>query len=500
MRTENLDIEYSLFFTIFAKNGLMSLRRLLDKGTEPEHFGSLFHRQVFEHIVKNFRSSGDVMSLKMFVKHFLGRPDSQPDDEIKIKTFVNKVKVAKIRLDDIEHARKMLIECYATRKVLSAMGDVLEELEHKSLENILPKLQNIYKDTLSLLEEESQVRVMGLKDGLQERITRAEEVYKNPDDAGMVCTGLKNLDKFIGRQSPGQLVVYQARTGVGKSMMLMGTAIANFRKGLKVMVITIEMSEYDYLYRFDSNLTGIEHRQFSSGEITKDKDMVDIWKQRIQRLGKPDSDLMVYWVPSQCTPDKVENLIASNPFKPDVVIVDYAGDMKAGLKGVPDYDARSHAEIYSALKEFAGKFKCVLVTAQQSKRGSGGKASTETGAWSDVASAKSDIMLAVEVTKEDEDFMTEVDGNVVIGRMTISIIKGRNIPKCKTNIIPRFQKMSWIEKESEEMMVCGAGKEIKTDKKVKKEQIENAEEELNRAIQTSKSEDEEIDDLFADME
>ena len=70
--------------------------------------------------------------------------------------------------------------------------------------------------------------------------------------------------------------------------------------------------------------------------------------------------------------------------------------------------------------------------------------------------------MAVEVTREDEDYMTKGEnGSLIVGRMTVSIIKGRNVPRCKTFIIPRFSRMSWLEKVEEEMLGCGNGKEIK---------------------------------------
>lgn len=497
MATENIEIEYGIFYAIFTKQGKVAIRKLLDKGLCGENFGSLFHRQIYDEIVKIYRDSGSLMSLKLFAKHFCSRPGSSTEDKIKIENFVEGVRRSKITLEDLDHSLKIVIECYATRKFLSSLNEMLDCMDTKPLTEIVPLMQESYKKTLSLLDQENQIRVMGLKGGFEDRLERANEVRKNPDEAGMVKTGLKNIDKFIGRQSPGQFVLYQARTGVGKSMMLMGSAIANFQSGLKVMVITIEMSEYDYLYRFDSNLTGIEHREFANGEITADDDKVKIWKNRIKSIGGDSSDLMVYWVPSGCTPDKVEDLIASNPFKPDLVVVDYAGDMKAGIRGVPDYDARSHGAIYSSLKELAGKYNCVIYSAQQSKRGTAGKADTESGAWSDVASAKSDIIFAVEVTKEDQDFITEVEGNVVIGRMTVSVIKGRNVPKCKTHIIPRFQKMSWLEKESEEMIGCGAGKEVKNPAKAWENKAKNQEEDLVEEI-TGKETHEEAD-LFAEQ-
>lgn len=497
MSTENLDIEYSLFLLLFSNQKQDVMRKLLSRNVGSDYFAAIFHREIFELIVTLFKQ-GKQLSLPVFKTTFLARPGAKQDDEIKMSQFLKCVKEAKASSNDMEHLIDMLIEMYVMRKTLAKMNEVVDQMHTVPIGELIGDFEQHQRKLKSLLEKCSVRTVMGLKNGLDARIERAKQVNRDPDAAGMVCTGYKNLDKWIGRQSPGQFVIYQARTGVGKSMSLMGTALANFKRGLKVIVITIEMSAEDYLYRFDSNLTGIDHHEFSMGEIVNDQDKMNIWRDRVRKCGKPDSDILVYWVPSNCTPSRVDDIIANNPFKPDLVIVDYAGDMKAGLKGVPDYDAKSHAEIYSALKEFAGKYECVVYTAQQSKRGTSGKATTESGSWSDVASNKADIMIAVEVTKEDEDFMADVDGNVVIGRMTVSIIKGRNIPKCKTHIIPRFKRMTWLEKEESEMIPVGSGKEIKTVKKQMEDKMSQAHKEMGAALDAATPAKAEVDvDLLA---
>jgi len=488
MITENLNIEYSIFFLLFTSKKTETVRYLRNRGITPEFFSALFHRELANEVFELFKT-GKTLSLPMFKTHFLNRPQTSSDDSIKFSNFERGIKEHKIAFEDLEHLCDMLAEFYVTRKTLALMNDTVDNKDKKGIKDLLEELEVAHRKHRSILDKDNVKMVMGFKAGLEDRIERAKKVADDPDAAGMVCTGLKNIDKWIGRQSPGQFVIYQARTGVGKSMMLMGTAIANFKKGLKVIVVTIEMSAEDYLYRFDANITGIEHREFTQGGITKDPDKMVAWRQKVSKFGKDGCDILAYWVPSNCTPAKLENIIASNPFKPDAIIVDYAGDMKAGLKGIPDYDARSHAEIYSALKEFAGKFNCVVYTAQQSKRGTGGKANTESGSWSDVASNKADIMFAVEVTKEDEDFITEVDGSMIIGRMTVAVIKGRNIPKCKTHIIPRFHRMSWLEREESEMIPCGSGKEIKTVKKQMEDKMAVAHKELESAINSKEESD-----------
>lgn len=486
MNTENLDVEYSIFYLLFTKAKQDVYRYLSDNGVQHDYFSALFHRKIAKMIFKLLHD-GKNYTLASFRNYFTTH-DNDDNDLVSYEQFETSIKEHKCSVDDIGINTEILIECYATRKLYKTITESIDNKDKKESIDLIREIKQRCTIAEELINRNSIKRKMGLKSGLEDRIKRAEEVHDNPNTAGMVLTGLKNLDKWIGRQTPGQFVIYQARTGVGKSMMLMGTAIANFKKGLKVIIITIEMSDLDYLYRFDSNITGFEHREFAQGEIVTDSDKLALWRKKINKLGTDDSDINVYWVPDNCTPATVERIVEENEFKPDLVIVDYAGDMSSGLSGIPDFDARAHAEIYASLKRIAGKYNCVVYTAQQSKRGTKGKASTETGAWSDIASAKADVMFAVEVTKEDEDFMSEVDGNVVIGRMTVSVIKGRNIPKCKTHIIPRFSKMSWLEREEEEMIPCGNGKEIPTAKKKAQQSQEKIDKQLENDTQVDNEE------------
>ena len=476
MNTENLDAEYSVLFLLFSKEKYNVYRRLVDVGLTPEYFSVILHRKVATYLM-DFLHRSEKYSIKSFGTYFA---NAEPEESVVYERFVDDVKLHSCSLDDLDLNLHIMCECYATRKLFKTINDCIDNKKNKSTLDCVLDIKQRCCVAEQILESDKKRRKMGLKSGLKDRIDRAQKVHDDPDNAGMIITGLKNIDKWIGRQTPGDLCIYQARTGKGKSMMLMGTAIANFKRGLKVMVITIEMSDYDYLYRFDSNITGIEHREFTQGEIINDGDKISLWKRRIKSTGKGENDLNVYWVPANCTPATIEQLVEDNEYKPDLLIVDYAGDMSSGLSGVPDLSPTAQGEVYTGLKRIAGKFECVVYTAQQSIRGTkAGRSSTETGAWSDRASQLASLMLAVEVTREDEDFMTEVNGDVVIGRMTVSVIKGRNAPCCKTHIIPRFSKMNWLEKEEQEMIPCGSGREIPTAKK----QAENSEKAFDKKLE-----------------
>ena len=281
MATENLEIEYSIFYTLFATDRREAMKVLREREIDSSYFAPLFHRELFDELAA-LAKKDQYLSLPVFKKHFLNRPGAKADDGIKFTQFMSAVKEAKTQTGDLSHTCDLLVEMFVTRKVLASMNEMVDGLNNRPISELLQELEMAQRKYKMLLEPDKLSSVMGLKEGLEDRIDRATQVKKNPELAGMICTGLKNLDKFIGRQSPGQFIIYQARTGIGKSMMLMGTALANFKRGMKVLVITIEMSTYDYLYRFDSNITGMEHREFTSGDITEDPDKVDSGAKRFK--------------------------------------------------------------------------------------------------------------------------------------------------------------------------------------------------------------------------
>jgi replicative DNA helicase len=492
MKTENLDIEYSLIFAIF-KYGEDAFKIYSDFGIDFTYFSNIVHQDIFKCLFDDFDKNKTVLSISGFYKYYSAISTVTAEDKTKCKAALENIKKNPVVLKDLKKLCKQFVTFYTTRQTLKSLNESVDILDSGKVDEALDKIERDVRKARTLLNPQMVNEVIGLRNGLKERQDLAYKIKNDPNAVGMIETGFINFDKYIGKQHPGQLVLYQSRTNMGKSMFLKGTALHNWQRGRKVIVVTIEMSHKEYGFRMDSHITRIEHSQFSQGEITEDLALMQKWDRDVSDYSKCPEDLLIYWVPSNCTPKKLRDIIRNNPFEPDLVVVDYAGDMKAGLRGVPDYDPVAHAEIYSCLKESAGEFNTVLYSAQQTKRGQK-KLSTESGSWSDVASNKADIMIAIECTREDEDFLYEENGVVYQGRLTLSIVKGRNIPKCRTHIIPDFKRMSWLEKESEEMIAADFQSK-ETDKKKRERQAENLENDMEKEdMDQNPSEEEELEE------
>jgi len=440
--TEDVELEYSVLFAIL-KNGTETLRDVKAL-VEEKDFTVPENRKIYSKLLELYSSTGSLPSHHGVIKLLLSEEQTE-DDKVKIKLCLKKIVKAVIEQKDVAPVCKKVREYRCVREMLKLFNSTVKNAETNDLEYLLTDIQRGVHDIRALKEQTVFKGQMGILEMLEKRKEYVTDVKQNPTKNGLIRTGFKWIDSHIPPHSPGNFVLYQARTNTGKSMFLMATALHNWLNGARVLIITIEMNEYDYAFRIDSNVTSFKHEDFASGNISDDKIKMAVWEQKIKACDKGQGDLFVYWVPERCTPDKIEAIISNHPFKPDLVIVDYAGDMKAGLRGVPDFSPTAQGEIYSRLKEIAGKFRCVIYSAQQTRRNVK-QIDTESGSWSDVASYKADIMIAIQKTKDDEleKIVDPVYGNEC-DRMTINIIKGRNVPKVTTRLYERFARMSWFE-------------------------------------------------------
>lgn len=444
--TEDIELEFSSLFAVlkFGAEALRDVKTLIDE----RDFTSPENRKVYNKLLELYTVNGSLPSHHGVFKLLLGDEQIE-EDRAKMKLCLRKISKATIERKDVSVVCKKIREYRCLRELLKMFNKTVKNAESIDIDTLLTDVIRSTNDIRSLKEQTVFKGIMGVMEMFNQRKEYVIDIKDNPTKNGLIKTGFRWIDAHIPPHSPGNFVLYQARTNTGKSMFLMSTALHNWLNGARVLIITIEMNEYDYGFRIDSNMTSYKHEDFASGKIAGEPTKLKIWEHKIKSCDKGQGDLFVYWVPERCTPDKIESIIGNHPFKPDLVIVDYAGDMKAGLRGVPDFSPTAQGEIYSRLKEIAGKFRCVIYSAQQTRRNVK-QIDTESGSWSDVASYKADIMIAIQKTKDDEleSIVDPTYGNEC-DRMTINIIKGRNVPKVSTRLYERFSRMSWFEVEED---------------------------------------------------
>lgn len=145
-------------------------------------------------------------------------------------------------------------------------------------------------------------------------------LLKIKDNNGQVSTGWKSVDdKLYGGVNRGELTIWCAGSGVGKSLFLQNLSINFAKQGLNVIYITLELSEGLCSMRMDSMLTEI-----ATKDIFRRIDDVEI---KVKQLGHKSGSLYIKQMPQGSTVNDIKaflkNFEISSQLRPDALVVDY---------------------------------------------------------------------------------------------------------------------------------------------------------------------------------
>jgi len=207
--------------------------------------------------------------------------------------------------------------------LMGAATDVQQGKGNEVLEKLITKTSELKKNT-------SAIRDIDVTD-LDSAIAYFENVKKQ-QELGMVGikTGLPGFDNYLPAGiTPGQLGVFLAYPGIGKSWMALYLAVQAWKQGRTPMVVSLEMSETEVRNRaFTIMGEGLwSHRKLSAGAI----EMEDLkrWHQK-NLQGKPEFHIISNDSGGEVNPSVLRGKI--DQYKPDFVIVDYLQLMSPNQK------------------------------------------------------------------------------------------------------------------------------------------------------------------------
>jgi replicative DNA helicase len=247
---------------------------------------------------------------------------------------------------------------------------------------------------------------------------RYEDTVRN-----VIPTGWPAIDEIVdGGFGKGELIIFAAPPGVGKSWALVNVGMAAVKAGKTVVHYTLELNEGYVGQRYDAVLTNMA--------VPTLKYNIDDVKSNISSLS---GELIIkYWPTKSASVNSIrasiDKLILQGK-RPDVIIVDYADLLKGNSKREKYEEVE---EIIEELRGIAGEYETPLYTASQINR-SGADDDVITG--TKIAGSFSKLMTAdfvVSLSRKIEDKLA--------GTGRWHVIKNRFGPDGKT--LPSKANMS----------------------------------------------------------
>jgi archaellum biogenesis ATPase FlaH len=189
---------------------------------------------------------------------------------------------------------------------------------------------------------------------------------KLKDGNGQISTGWPSIDrKLYGGFNRGELNIFCAGSGGGKSLFLANLGVNWALQGLNVIYLTFELSEGLVSMRLDSMMTGITTR-----EIFKNIDDVEL---KVKMLGKKAGNLQVKYMPSGKNCNDIRAYLKEYQVKkhrkPDVLLIDYLDlMMPLSVKVSPSDLFIKDKYVSEEIRNLAMETQCITVTASQLNR------------------------------------------------------------------------------------------------------------------------------------
>jgi replicative DNA helicase len=223
----------------------------------------------------------------------------------------------------LEELQGEYLESSIKEILVSAATEIQGGSSVSALETLITKTSELKKNT-------SAIRDIDATD-----LASAVEYYKKlqrEQELGMlgIKTGLPGFDNYLPSGiMPGQLGVFLAYPGIGKSWLSLYFAVQAWKQGKSPMIVSLEMSETEVRNRVYAIMgEGLwSHRKLSSGQV----DLEDLAKWHEKNLeGKPEFHIISNDSGGDVNPSVLRGKL--DQYKPDFVVVDYLQLMSPNQK------------------------------------------------------------------------------------------------------------------------------------------------------------------------
>ena len=333
-------------FQVKVVASLLTDRPFLQQVTDillPEFFESEANQWIIETIIKYFQEYTTAPTLDVFKIKL-----QDVDNEVLKTSIVETLKDSYRHLEsnDLDFIKSETLNFCKNQCIKRAILDSVELLRKGQYDAIKSTIDTAMKAGADkeVGHEYNESVADRYKDNVRDTIETPWSVINDLSDGGF---------------GKGELVVFVAPAGIGKSWGLINVGAHAVKSGLNVVHYTLELNEGYVGQRYDAVLTGIANQnlKYNIDEVTSS-------------VSKLKGNLVIKYYPTKtasCSTLRahIEKMILIGK-KPDLVIVDYA-DLLRGA--VARKEMRHELEsIYEDLRGIAGEYEVPLFTASQANR------------------------------------------------------------------------------------------------------------------------------------
>ncbi len=277
------------------------------------------------------------------------------------------------------------------------------------------------------------------------------------EEGRKIPTGWDQVDNILyGGLERGQLIMFSANSGGGKSVALANLGLNFLERGLNVVYFSFELSQDLISQRFDAMVSDIPTAEwkYHKKEIT----------QAVLTAGDNNGHFLIRYMPSGTTPNDLRSYLKEYELiykrSPDLIIVDYLDIMEPNQRVSADNVFEKDKRVSEQIRDIGNEYQAVVASASQQNRGAVDQThinqSHVAGGLSKLNTA--DIWIAILANKSQRaagecafQFLktrsSEGEGEVVYMQWTKNIRIKDHVDK-KGMPFKKKEERQWLDKET----------------------------------------------------
>lgn len=267
-----------------------------------------------------------------------------------------------------EHYGRIVADNATKRRLFAAAGKIAELAydDEAEVKTMLDKAETVL---FQVGGNKTDGALHHVRSAIQATVDRVDYLARNKDRVMGVPTGFNMLDRMLGGFQKSDLIVLAGRPGVGKTAFALSTALNAAKKGARVAVFSLEMSEEQLSQRLISMISCIDSHRIRLGQIQDDE-----WVMFLEAANElAQTSIYIDDTPSASVNEiraKARRLYAEHGL--DMILIDYLQlmDGTAGKNGKPTAENRNQevSFISRSLKKLARELDVPVIALSQLSR------------------------------------------------------------------------------------------------------------------------------------
>lgn len=300
------------------------------------------------------------------VEELLDRSKKEPDEVTQTLQYLDKLYMVDVDTND-KGLNKEIEKYVKTELSKHALGKFLSENKQDDSDNL-----NELIDELKQIEIKDISGTGGTFIDFFNDVDKKKELL-NTISQNKYSTGYHALDREIeGGIARGEVGVFIAPTGKGKSFFASNLARNYVKQGLNVLYVALEELENRLVLRAEQQFAGIDKKTLLTEDMHLNEDLFNGIQDVYKRDGHMFGD---YYIskhqPNEVTIGNIEQLIINTTIKKnekiDVVVIDYPELMRNHFDKYYDV-SESGGKMFEEIRSLAQKYEFVCWTLAQTNR------------------------------------------------------------------------------------------------------------------------------------